>query len=120
MITHDTARTWGERFGDRLLGLLSTKFILGILGLAASSVLTWSGKMDGASFALVVLGLAGVHGVANAAIEGMHAAKEARLGKPRASAVARPRRRRDGFDFDDEDDDGLGPFELEDEDEVYV
>ncbi len=72
---HDIERTWGQRFGDRLLNLLSTKFILGLGGLTASTFLAWNDKMDGTNFALVVLGLAGVHGVVNAAIERIHTTK---------------------------------------------
>lgn len=73
--THDNQRPWRDRLLDRLLNLVGTKFLLGLIGLGVSTWMIYMGRLDGGNFALVVVGLAGAHSVANSINTVAHARK---------------------------------------------
>lgn len=63
--SHDNQRPWRDRLLDRVLNLVGTKFLLGLIGLGVSTWMIYINKLDGGNFAMIVVGLAGAHSVAN-------------------------------------------------------
>jgi hypothetical protein len=68
MTEHSPERSWRARAGDRLLNLMSRKFLLAVLGMGGTIGLAVSGHVDGAIAVGGLLGFAGVQGAADAAI----------------------------------------------------
>lgn len=68
MTEHIPDRSWRARAGDRLLNLMSRKFLLAIIGMGGVIGLTLGGHVEGAVAVGGLLGFAGVQAGADAAI----------------------------------------------------
>lgn len=68
MTEHTPGRSWRARAGDRLLNLMSRKFLLAVLGMVGVIALCWLSRVDGAVAVGGLVALAGVQAGADAAI----------------------------------------------------
>jgi hypothetical protein len=68
MTEHTPERSWRARAGDRLLNLLSRKFLLALIGMGGVIGLTLHGSVEGAIAVGGLVALAGVQAGADAAI----------------------------------------------------
>ena len=120
MITKETAKqTWQAQVWERLLAFLSRKFILSIVGLGVSTWMTYAGRLEGEWYAIIVLGLAGAHAAANAAVETVHVWSQTKVAPatsapPRVPRATLPRLAPeiDFGEYDDEDELGSADLEL--------
>ena len=68
MTEHSPERGWRARAGDRVLNLMSRKFLLAVLGMVGVIALCWYARVDGAVAVGGLVALAGVQAGADAAI----------------------------------------------------